>query len=185
MTRRARPKYNLRRWLTVVCCSAALAACDNDPIIVYVDPAIDLGDYSAELIVEGPPTVKVGFYIEQLFSPLEDGGECFVAYGVQGGTWTMPALRTTGIGSPVSVACQLVTESGELVGDVAAEIPLFLTPDGFLEIQAFPIPVRHAPPNEDTPIEDLYGAPATLTCSVSDFEERADQISVLVEIVED
>lgn len=185
MSRRFDWQGKIRSAVIALAMCVMMSGCDQTPIVVYVNPKIELGDYTSELKVEGPPTVVIGYYIEQLFAPLEEGGHCFVAYGVQGGTWTMPAIRTTGIGSPVTVTCRLVMEDGEVVGEVTSDTPLFITPDGFLEIQAFPVPVQHAPPNEADPIDDLYGALGTLTCTVSDQEERADTLSILVELVED
>ncbi len=97
----------------------------------------------------------------------------------------MPAIRTTGIDTPVKVFCTMITEAGELVSEVVAETPLYLTPDHVLEVQAFPIPVQHAPPNTARPIDDLYGQLALLECRVEDDEGRTDTFTANVEIVED
>jgi hypothetical protein len=155
-----------------------------EPTVVYADPAIDLGDYSGGFVVEGEPEVYLGFYVEQLFAPLNEGDACPVAWGLQGGTWTMPAIQTRGIGSPGVVHCTLIAETGEVLGDVESESPLYLTPDLYLEIQAYPVPVTHEPPNETEPIEDLYGVGATLTCSVTGPRDEVGEASVQVEIVE-
>jgi hypothetical protein len=160
------------------------AACEVEPTIVYADPSVDLGDYSGGFVVVGDPEVYLGFYVEQLFSSLEDGGACPIAWGLQGGTWAMPAIQTRGIGSPAIVHCSLVAASGEVLGDVESESPLYLTPELYLEIQAYPVPVTHEPPNEIDPIDDLYGQTATLTCSVMGPREEMGEASVLVELVE-
>ena len=163
---------------------ALACGCDGEPTTIYVDPAVDLGDYTGGFVVEGDPEVHLGFYVEQLFTGLEDGDECPVAWGLQGGTWTMPAIKTRGIGSPAIVHCTLVAATGELLGDVESESPLYLTPELFLEIQAFPVPVTHEPPNETEPIDDLYGQTATLWCSVTGPNEEVGESGVEVEIVE-
>jgi hypothetical protein len=176
--------YRLLRYAFPSALLLLIVACDVEPAIVYTDPSVDLGDYTGGFVVEGDPEVYLGFYVEQLFAPLEDGGECPIAWGLQGGTWTMPAIQTRGIGSPAIIHCTLVAASGELLGDVASESPLYLTPELYLEIQAYPVPVTHEPPNETEPIEDLYGQTATLTCSVMGPREELGETSVQVELVE-
>jgi hypothetical protein len=175
----------LLKHVLMLCWLLCSAACDGEHKILFIDPPINLGDYQPAYVVEGEPTLMVGYYVEQLFTPLVDGGECPVSYGVQGGTWTMPAIRTTGIDSPVKVTCTMVTEAGESISDVIAETPLYLTPEHVLEVQAFPIPVQHPPPHAANPIDDLYGQSAVLECHVEDHEGRSDTFKALVEIVED
>ncbi len=174
--------YRLLTTLFTAALVGFLSACDTTT--VYVDPEINLGDYSGGFVVEGDPEVQLGFYVEQLFSLLEEGDACPVAWGLQGGTWAMPAILTRGIGSQAIVHCTLVAESGELLGDVESESPLYLTPELYLEIQAYPVPVTHEPPNETDPIDDLYGQMATLTCSVTGPRDEVGEASVKVEIVE-
>jgi len=176
--------FPLHRFALLSALLWCLGACDVEPTVVYADPAIDLGDYTGGFVVEGDPEVQLGFYVEQLFSPLNEGDACPVAWGLQGGTWTMPAIQTRGIGSPAVVHCTLIAETGEVLGDVESESPLYLTPDLYLEIQAYPVPVTHEPPNETEPIDDLYGVAATLSCSVMGPREEVGEASVQVEIVE-
>ena len=171
--------------LTISILLLCLAGCDGPWVeVLYVDPPIDLSGYDGGFVIEGEPHVEMGFYIEQLYQPLSDGEPCYVAWGLQGGTWTMPALRTKGIGTPVTVSCTMVTETGEIVSEVVSKTPLFLTPDRYLEVQAYPIPVHHPPPNEQTGVDDLYGQMATLTCEISDGEGRSDSVTYEVELVE-
>ena len=162
----------------------AISGCDWGKTILLVDPVVDLTGWDGGFQIEGDPHVEMGFYIEQLYQPLADGEPCYVAWGLQGGTWTMPAIRTKGIGTPAVVSCTLETEDGELVGEVVSRTPLFLTPDRYLEIQAYPVPVNHESPNEDAPIDDLYGLMAELNCEVEDLEGRGSSVSYIVEIVE-
>jgi hypothetical protein len=126
---------------------------------------------------EGPePRLELGFYVAQRYQPLDEGSHCPVVEGTQGGTWTMPTLRTQGLGPHLAVRCELVTGSGEQVGQVERDVT-------FSE-GSFPIPVRHSEPRGGEPIFDLYGAPATLSCEATgDRLQRAIQ-AVQVVLVE-
>ena len=121
------------------------------------------------------------FLCKQLYEPLADGADMWVVHGLQGGTWTMPALRTTGIGPLSEVTCSMVTDKGEQVSRVASETRFFLATDGLLDVQAYPIPVQHASPNERLEIDDLYGLDAILECTVIDGKGRG--ASVTLEVV--
>ena len=162
----------------------SLWGCDQTNEIIYVDPAVKVAPGLVITTVQGDPYVELGYYYEQLYDPLTEGGECPVGFGLQGGTWTMPALRTTGIGSPATIECRLRLESGELVGEVTATQQFYLSPDGFLEIAFFPIPVNHAKPDEKEPIDDLYGQNAILWCAVSDSQGRTNESKLDVVIVD-
>jgi len=159
-------------------------ACDAPVETRYVDPSYVLAEGYEVFKVEGDPYVELGYYHEQLYKPLVDGDDCPVGFGLQGGTWTMPAVRTQGIGSPATIQCLLVTDGGETVGEVNAKQQFYLSPDGFLEIPFFPLPVNHAPPNETNDIEDLYGQSATLSCEVSDTDGNSNSSTLTVVIVE-
>lgn len=159
---------------------SAASGCDRVVGYRWVDPPVDIGDHGPDPVT-GEPTVALGFYQEQLLDLLHDGDPCPVVHGLQGGTWTMPAVRTTGIGSPAEITCDLETDDGELVGHVVTQQTFVLATDGWLEVQAFAVPVVHAPPGEMAPIDDLYGVHATLTCGVSAGPEReASQVSKVV-----
>jgi hypothetical protein len=158
------------------------SGCDRVVGFRLVDPPIDVGD-AGPAVPSGEPEVALGFYAEQLLDKLRDGDACPIVHGLQGGTWTMPAVRTTGLPSPALVTCDVLTQAGELVGHVEAMQPFVLATDGWLEVQAFPVPIVHAPPGEALPIDDLYGAHATLTCSV-EAGDRAASASVEVILVE-
>lgn len=95
----------------------------------------------------------------------------------QGGTWVMPAIRTTGIGPIPEVECRIETRSGERVGVVVGKTHFYLATDGWLEVQAYPIPIVHAAPNQAAPIDNLYGVEATLECEVrGGIAARARQV---------
>lgn len=162
-------------------CESPVQLVESDEAHCYVDPAIEIAQGSIIKPIEGDPHVELGFYSEQLYAALQDGDACPVVYGLQGGSWTMPAIRTIGIGSPATVECSLTTELGELVGTVKSKAKFFLTPDGLLEIQSFPIPVRA---ESEDPLDDLYGLGATVTCSVRDDHDHTSSVTVQVVLEE-
>jgi len=160
----------------------AFAACTTE--FIEVDPLVDYGDEPG-YEPAGEPVMELGYYLEQLYKPLPDvGGECPIIYGFQGGTWTMPALRMTGVATQANLACSLVTSDGEVLGDVEAQERFYLAPDLWVEVQAFPVPAAHAPPNEDDSIEDVYGLEATLACSATDDAGRMADKTVQCTLVE-
>ncbi len=143
-----------------------------------VDPPVDYGD-QPPYVPSGDPMLEIGYYDEQLYAKLEDGGSCPIVHGLQGGTWTMPALRASGVGTRLTVRCTLVTEAGERLGEaIERNVRFYLAPDGWIENQAFPVPAAHEPPNEEAPIDDLYGQRATLSCTVSDAQRRSTSSEV-------
>ena len=150
--------------------------CDAHVETIYVDPIVDFGD-AEDYVPSGKPTVDLGFYVEQLYLPLDDGDECPVVHGLQGGTWSMPALRSLGIDMKTDVLCTIITEADEQVGKAETNETFVLATDGWLEVQAMPIRVRHAAPNKQAPIDDLYGQTATLSCTVTDDEGRSDTVA--------
>ena len=161
----------------------SLTACEVVVGSRWVDPEVVPFEVQTGKI-EGDPTLDIGFYVEQLYAQMSDGDECPVVWGLQGGTWTMPALRTKGIASNAKVTCTIVTEKGETVSEVDAETRFYLSFDGWYENQAMPLPVNHAPPNEFDPIDDLYGLKATLDCWVEDSEGRGNGKTVEILLVE-
>ncbi|MBK6516745.1 MAG: hypothetical protein IPM79_21240 [Polyangiaceae bacterium] len=154
-----------------VLCALLLAGCDRVVGFRWVDPDIEVGDDGPDPI-SGDPQLALGFYVEQLLEPLAEGDGLPVVYGLQGGTWTMPAVRTTGIANIATVSCDVVTEGGEQVGVVETRQIFVRATDGWFEVQAFPIPIVHEAPNQAASIEDLYGVKATLSCTVSDDQDH-------------
>lgn len=148
-----------------------LVGCGRE-VILLVDPEVTLPDGGGYTPM-GDPVVEIGFYNEQLYAPLETGGACPVVHGLQGGTWTMPAVRIKGMDTPATVSCTLQTATGENLGEVSSQLDFFLANDGWLEVQSYPVPVAHEAPNEADPIDDLYGAEATLSCDVTDEDGRS------------
>ncbi len=165
--------------LALVAALSCLSACGENVTKRVVDPNVDYGDELA-YVPSGTPTVDVGFYVEQLYQPLKNGDACPIVFGLQGGTWTMPAVRIIGIASPANVTAELRTDAGEVLGKVESRETFFLATDGWLEIQALAVPAQHAPPNENKPIDDVFGKPGKLTVTVTDEDERSADFSVPV-----
>ena len=157
------------RWYVLSAAWVWCAAAACSPSVTYrdVDPAVDYGDRALAEPV-GTPTLDVGLYREQLYSPLREGDPCPVVAGPQGGTWLMAAMRTRGVAVQATVECSLQTASGEALGSAQEALRFALAPDGWLEVQSFAIPVNHAPPREADAIDDLYGQEATLACTIAD-----------------
>ncbi len=163
----------MRAFALLVAIGCTVPACET----TLIDPAVDYGD-EPPYVPEGEPHLELGYYTEQLYAPLEEGDACYVIFGLQGGTWTMPALRASGVLADLVVQCSLTTDAGEPLGATDEPQRFYLAPDGLIEVQAFPVPVTHAPPREADPIDDLFGQRATLECRVVDTEGREATASV-------
>lgn len=147
---------------------------------VLVDPFVaDYGDTPAWTPL-GQPKLDLGFYVEQLYAGLHDGDALRVIYGTQGGRWTMPAVRMTGLALKTTLACSVTTKAGELLGALEASQRFVVAPDGWAEVQAIAIPIQHAPPNEAAPIDDLFGQEATFSCTATTPEGSAARTLRLV-----
>lgn len=142
----------------------ALTAC-GDELIHWIDPPIRLSGEAGDAI-GGPASLDVGFTTSAGYTSLADDDGLVVIHGLQGGTWTMPTVRTRGVASFALVTCTITTAAGERVGAVDARTRFFPSADGPLEVAGLPIPVNHADP--DLPIDDLYGQRAALDCAVED-----------------
>ena len=145
------------------------SACDVE--ILYIDPPIKLVQETIDL-PSGPPELEIGFYEGGSYRSLEDGASLPVVHGLQGGTWTMPAVRSRGLGTYAELVCSLVTASGEQVGYVGAKTKFYFNGAGHLEVANFPIPVFHPDRPQDS-IADLYEVEATLTCTLENEEDAA------------
>ncbi len=157
-----------------------LGALGCEPVEVYVDPIHDYQDSHWDFPA-GEPEVTIGFYSEQLYAPLGEDSPLYITQGFQGGTWSMPAVRTRGIASPAQVACDVMLADGTLVGTTDLDPPTSfqLTTDGWLEVQAYPVPVQETGPTHDAPHE-LFGLAAELNCTVTDGVGRSDTITLPV-----
>ncbi|MEN9578669.1 MAG: hypothetical protein RJA70_1678 [Pseudomonadota bacterium] len=125
----------------------------------------------------GEVILELGIFQEQRYRPIKEGDALPIIYGLQGGTWVMPAVRARGIELDVHLRAQLETSSGEMVGTVSADTRFVVASDGWVEIAALPIPVQHEPPNEFESINDLYGEVATLQIEIEDKSGRSSGVS--------
>ena len=155
------------------------SGCKADEI-VFVDPPVKLvqGDIPK---VTGEIFFELGFYYDGEYSRFEPGDPIPVVHGLQGGTWTMPTVRSGGLPAFGNIECLLETDGGELVGYVSSKSKFYLSPLGILQIDYFPIPVYH-PENPMESIDNLYGHSATLDCffSQEDGEEEHFGVSVVI-----
>jgi hypothetical protein len=143
----------------------------------------------AELIAPGEPSITLGYYTRDGYQPLSTAAEAPVLWGTQGGTWTMPSVRTRGIASPALVwgNVTLASEGGpaEVLGSVEREHAFTRAQDGSLESRALAVPIQHAPPRQFDSISDLYGQPALLSVMATDEQGRSAAVSVAVTLIED
>jgi hypothetical protein len=116
----------------------------------------------------GAPRLELGYFYERTYDPFEPGDDLPVFHALQGGTWTMPALHFRGFVTPVRIEARLVTEAGEQLGEIDQEHSFSSDLEGWVEIKRLPIPATHEPPNEDDPIDDLFGQNATLSMTLTD-----------------
>lgn len=128
----------------------------------------DPGDPILPPVDAGPPRLELGYFYETTYDPFAPGDDLPVFHALQGGTWTMPAVHLSGLLSPAHIEASLVTESGETLGEIDQQHSFNTETGGWIEIKRLPIPATHEPPNEDDPIDDLFGQNATLTMTVSD-----------------
>lgn len=168
--RPSRIVFMLATWLACSSCA--------DIEIRDVDPPIVLQEGFLAQPVEGEPEVEVGYGAEGAFEALTPGMALPVLKGIQAGYWSMPTIRTRGIGSPATVECTVVTEPGELVSRVKAKAKFSPIDGGQLEVRSFPIPVRHEGAAPNDPVDDLYGLGCELSCSATDSEGRSDTLSL-------
>lgn len=149
--------------------------------IVLVDPEVTF-DRVRQGQVTGPLALTLGMYSEQFFDPLQPGDDLPIIFGLQGGTWVMPAIRATGLLPVVTVDATIMTESGDVVGALRGDRKRMAPqPNGALDIEAIPIPIV---PPRGTEMDALYGQAATITLSIEDEEGRKVETSVEVVLVD-
>ncbi|MFP6685312.1 MAG: hypothetical protein VB934_11390 [Polyangiaceae bacterium] len=160
----------------------AMSGCGLDT--VFVDPpGVERGH--GGLLIEGDPYVELGIYHEQLYEPFGAEAECPIVFGLQGGTWTHPAIRIQGIAPQAVVDCSLTAiVDDELVGTAKALSQFFITPDSLFEVHSYPVPIVHTDPEKGPGIEDLFNQNAVLKCTVSDDEDRQSEAVATVKLIE-
>jgi hypothetical protein len=131
-----------------------------------------------------PAQIQLGYYYSTTYDPFQAGDDCPIFYGLQGGSWTMPAVRIRGLISPGRFNASLITEAGEMLGAINQRQTFNTQTDGWAEIKRLPIPAHHAPPNDDAPIDDLFNQRATLSMSITDEEGHSASASADVVLVD-
>jgi hypothetical protein len=171
--------------LILACALGALSlatACDTVPPI-QVDPEVAPWEHRGAGIEvpDGELLVEMGSYADALYYPFEDSGSPLVIVnGVQGGEWIMPAVRMVGGESKAVILCSLTTEVGEIVGESFTTVKLFPAVDGWLEIKFYPIRIKRDAAHALEPLDDLFGADATLEISITDDADRVGTVSYQV-----
>ncbi|HUS64226.1 MAG TPA: hypothetical protein VMZ28_06770 [Kofleriaceae bacterium] len=122
---------------------------------------------AAESEPELDPAVELGFHRNGSYAALTEGGTCWVADAVQGGYWTMPAVRTQGMTDEAEVTCIL---SDDQVGELGRETThrFFEAADGqddTLELKQFLVPLAEV---DDPMYASLPGRSGEIACSVRD-----------------
>lgn len=173
----ASPRYSSSLPFLVLVC---LGGCAPEPD--------DLGA-ETELIAPGEPGITLGYYTVDGYQPLSTVAEARVLWGTQGGTWTMPSLRTRGIASPALVWGHVTLAPGdalaEVLGSTERQHAFTRAQDGSLESRTLALPIQHAPPRQFDSINDLYGQTALLSVMATDEQGRSAAVSVAVTLVED
>ena len=154
--------------------------------VVYVDPPV-VFDRPDAAVITGDPSIELGLFKEQFFTPLLATDALPIVAGFQGGTWVMPALRAVALqGVVTAVATVTVKDSGELVGRIEdPSTRLQPTVLGYSELTALPIPINHAAPNAMKPIDDLFGKAAVLDMMIMDRAGRSAVTQLEIVLVED
>ena len=138
--------------LLVMVAGLSLTSCDER--FVYMEYPVEFDDpFGANLIV-GDPDIIPGTNHEQLFEEIQDGDDCDIIHGFQGGIWVHLSIRVTGLPSSGTIFASL----GPTVGEVEYDLKLMRTAEGFLEAYDIPIPIVV----DEELVDTLYGEEATL-----------------------
>jgi hypothetical protein len=153
---------------------------------VLVDPPV-VYDRPDAAVITGDPSIEVGLFKEQFFTPLAATEPMPIVAGFQGGTWVMPALRAVALQGRVTViATVTIKETGEQVGHLKdSSVRLQPTILGYAELTALPIPIIHAAPNAMRDIDDLFGESAILDMMIMDQNGRSAVAQLEITLVED
>ena len=145
----------VHRWVCLLALLITLPVGGCDEVIIYKDYPVVFDDPFGEDLIVGDPAIVPGTNHEQLFEELNDGDDCHIIYGFQGGIWVHLSIRVTGMPSSGTVFASLGTD----VGEIQYDLKLMRTAEGFLEAYDIPIPIKVDEEN----IDALYGSEATLT----------------------
>lgn len=155
--------------------SVTMTSC-TDVVTVPVDPDVDYGD-PPTYVPTGEPELELGVYEEQLYFRLMEAGECPYKSRPQGGTWAHLAIRARGVGMEARFEVVFEHIDGRHIGSTATHESLALSPDGWIEVQSFPVPIDNAP--------SVDGAAARLRVTLEDLEGRSLEETMDVVLVLD
>ena len=150
--------------------SSVIFGCETR--ILYEDFPVEFDDPLGQDVIFGDPAIFPGTNEEQLFSEIEDGDTVYIIHGFQGGTWVHLSIRVTGLPSVGNIAASL----GIHVGEIAYDIKLIRTAEGYLEAYDIPIPI----PFEGDELETLYGQEASLTVSFTTANGAANATRLVI-----
>ena len=137
--------------------------CQQEKKEVLKDPPVDRGSQAATDGLNQERTIDIGFYNEQLFDPLSDGGELPIVNGTQGGEWMMPTIRVTGMNPKASVDCVVKLQDDQIVGEASGIQVLKRNNDQSFEIENYAIPVTFS-----GDLSTLGGREGQIKCTVVD-----------------
>lgn len=125
------------------------------------------------------PAIELGFHRAGGYEVLADGGTCWVADAVQGGYWTMPAVRTQGLGDEANVTCSVTDDVTGDLGELSTYRFFGPAPDAedTLEIQQFLLPLEVV---DDQMFAALPGRTGSIMCSVRDDDDVEIDIELSV-----
>jgi hypothetical protein len=108
--------------------------------------------------------LRIGFYQEERFVGLDEDSNCQLAYGFQGGTWSMPTIQVKGFGEFNHVECSILLGERQ-IGKTITDVQFLAAQDNFLETRRLPIPVTVPQElGEASDIKLLFGSVGHLTC---------------------
>jgi hypothetical protein len=116
---------------------------------------------------EVPPEISMGFFELTGYRELYGGAECPIIDAVQGGKWTMPALRARGFdntGEFISIQCTIKAPDRTLISQIDNRArlrdPRRLEDGWTKEIPIVPMPIPGA--------ERYFNTTAILQCTVTE-----------------
>ena len=167
---------------------ACLAGC-TDIVTVWVDPPVYVGARSGAVVIEGDPSLRIGYLRNDDFTDLTDERIFHILWGLQGGYWSMPEVRVTGLGDPqpsggatMFMTCRLTADTGEVLSDLDVKARLY-GGDGYLYAPNYPIPVTRQPPQSPDDVSELDGVGARFECAVRDNDDRSASVTTNVQMM--
>ena len=164
--------FYFRRWFVLLLlCMGCLTSCGGEKLI-YKDHPVEFDQKEANKVWSDERFLKPGIYEEQLFKEVKEGDHVYIIHGFQGGIWVHLSVRLSGVPSRGKIWASL----GKEIGEIAYEIKLVRTAEGYLEAHDIPVPVK----KEGDALKALYGT--TTTLQVKYTADKKD-ISVSLKVI--